>query len=239
VSLEAQLAVEIGPLDLDVELRVPNGTIMAIVGPNGAGKTTLLRTLAGLIAPDRGRVLLGDRVLEDTTTDAWVPTERRGVGMVFQDHQLFRDLSVRENVAFGLRARGVSRSEARRTADEWLARVGLEGPGDRRPRELSGGQSQRVALARALAISPALVLLDEPLSALDVETRSTLRSELRDHLRARGCPVVLVTHDIDDARVVADTVVVLEAGRITQQGSIDSLAADPRSHYVVELTRAR
>jgi molybdate transport system ATP-binding protein len=238
MSLDATLALSLGPLDLDVHLQVASGTITAIVGPNGAGKTTLLRTLAGLIIPDRGRVLLGGELLEDTDRDLSVPTERRAIAMVFQDHQLFVDLSVRENVAFGLRARGVRRAEARRVADAWLARVGLEGTGDRRPDELSGGQTQRVALARSLAISPSLLLLDEPLAALDAETRTTLRPELRDHLRTSGIPTLMVTHDPDDARLIADHIVVLEAGRITQQGALSDLAADPRSAYVRELTRS-
>ncbi len=239
MTLEAQFAVAIGTRRIELELRVPAGTVTVVLGPNGAGKTTMLRTLAGLTAPGCGRILLDGRVLEDTDSGTVVPTEQRGLGMVFQDHQLFADLSVTENVAFGLRARGVSRAEARRNAQEWLERVGLGDVGDRHPRQLSGGQAQRVALARALAVSPALVLLDEPLSALDAETRAVMRSELREHLRALRAPTVLVTHDLEDAVVLADTVVVLEEGRITQQGTIAELSAEPRSPYVMELTRAR
>ena len=180
-------------------------------------------------------MILDTVTLDDTEANIHVPTERRGVGMVFQDQQLFPDMSVLENVAFGPRSQGVARAEARRVAGSWLDRVGLGGLGGRRPRELSGGQAQRVALARALAISPALVLLDEPLSALDAENRAGLRHELREHLCALDVPTVLVTHDIEDARVIADEVVVLEAGRITQRGSLEELAAGPVSPYVSEL----
>lgn len=238
MTLHASLRLTLEHLDLDVEIRVPQATITAVVGPNGAGKTTLLRTLAGLVAPDTGSVMLDGRVLEDTAIGTSIPPEERAVGMVFQDHHLFADLSVRENVAFGLRARRVPRAEARRSAEDWLDRMGLAGFGDRRPRELSGGQTQRVSLARALAISPSMVLLDEPLSALDASTRAALRPELRDHLRSQSAPTLLVTHDIDDARVIADSIVVLEDGRITQQGTIAELAADPRSPYVEHLLRS-
>lgn len=235
MSLDATIDVRIGSLRLDLALQVPGGSVTAIVGPNGAGKTTLLRSLSGLIAPDHARVILDTVTLDDTGANIHVPTERRGVGMVFQDQQLFPDMSVLENVAFGPRAQGVARAEARRSAASWLDRVGLVGLGGHRPRELSGGQAQRVALARALAISPALVLLDEPLSALDAGNRAGLRPELREHLCALDVPTVLVTHDIMDARVIADEVVVLEAGRITQRGSLEELAATPVSPYVREL----
>jgi len=238
MTLDAQFAVSLGALDLEIALTVPTGSVTAILGPNGAGKTTLLRTLVGLIGPDHGRVELDGIVLDDTENAVSIPTEQRSIGMVFQDHQLFADLSVRENIAFGLRARRVGRTEARRAADHWLDRMGLGGSGDRRPRELSGGQAQRVALARALAIAPRLMLLDEPLSALDAETRSVMRPELREHLLAGSIPTVLVTHDLDDARLIADTVVVLEHGRVTQQGTIAQLAAHPQSSYVRQLTRS-
>lgn len=235
MSLDAIVSVDIGSLQLDLALQVPEGSITAVVGPNGAGKTTLLRSLSGLIALDRARIILSGITLDDTAADIRVPTEQREIGMVFQDQQLFPDMSVLENVAFGPRSHGVARAEARRIAGSWLERVGLGDLGDRRPRELSGGQAQRVALARAMAISPALVLLDEPLSALDAGNRATLRPELRDHLHALDVPTVLVTHDIEDARVIADDLVVLEAGRITQRGSLEEIAAAPVSPYVREL----
>jgi molybdate transport system ATP-binding protein len=235
MSLDANITVGLGSLQLDIALHVAGGSITAILGPNGAGKTTLLRSLSGLIGINHGRVLLDGVTLDDTNAHIHVPAEQRRVGMVFQDQQLFPDMSVLENVAFGPRSRGVARNEARSTAASWLERVDLGGFGDRRPRELSGGQAQRVALARALAISPALVLLDEPLSALDAENRARLRPELRDHLCALEVPTVLVTHDLVDAQMIADRVVVLEQGRITQTGTIDEIAAHPGSPYVVEL----
>lgn len=238
MSLDASVEIAVGPLTIDVRLRVPTGSITAILGPNGAGKTTLLQALAGLVVVDRGRITLGPRLLEDTDRAEHVPTERRDIGMVFQEHRLLPDLSVRDNIGFGLRCRGMGRAEADRRAEEWLDRMGLAGLGDRRPRELSGGQAQRVAIARALTIDPALVLLDEPLAALDAETRAALRHGLRDHLHSTDAPTVLVTHDIVDARVVADTVMVLEQGRITQQGTVEDLVARPASPYVAELVRS-
>jgi molybdate transport system ATP-binding protein len=235
MSLDATITVSLGSLHLDMALQVAGGSITAILGPNGAGKTTLLRSLSGLIGIDSGRVVLDGVILDDTDAHIHLPTEQRRVGMVFQDQQLFPNMSVLENVAFGPRSRGVDRHEARNTAQSWLERVDLGGFGDRRPRELSGGQAQRVALARALAIAPALVLLDEPLSALDAGNRARLRPELRDYLRALEVPTLLVTHDLLDAQMIAGQVVVLEHGRITQTGTIDEIAADPRSPYVIEL----
>ena len=235
MSLDARFTLGIGELHLDIDLQIPNGSIIAILGPNGAGKTTLLRALCGLIGIDHGRILLDDATLDDTDANVHVPAERRGVGMMFQGLQLFPNMSVLENVAFGPRSQGVGREVARREAGAWLDRLGLGDVGTRRPTQLSGGQAQRIALARALAIAPSMVLLDEPLAALDAETRTGLRPELRDHLRALDVPTVIVTHDIIDAQVIADGVVVLEQGRITQRGTVEEVAADPGSPYVAEL----
>jgi molybdate transport system ATP-binding protein len=234
VSLAATIALRLGALDLDVALAAELGETVAILGPNGAGKTTVLRALAGLVPIERGRIALDDETLDDGG-DAFVVPERRAVGVVFQDYLLFPYLSVLDNVAFGLRSRGVSRRDARARAQEWLDTVGL---GDRaacKPRELSGGQAQRVALARALAPAPRLLLLDEPLAALDQQARTAVRRDLRVRLREFPGVRMLVTHDPLDAAVLADRIVVLEQGRVTQAGTFAEVAARPRSPYVAEL----
>jgi molybdate transport system ATP-binding protein len=235
VSLEAQLALTLGKLELEVELAVATGELVVLLGPNGAGKTTLLRALAGLVALERGRVLLDGQVLEDTEAGTWVPTEERPIGFVFQDYLLFPHLSALENVAFGLRARGLPRAEARRRAAAWLDRVGLAGHAGSRPRALSGGQAQRVALARAMVGEPRLLLLDEPLAALDAATRTEVRRDLRRHLASFDGTRLLVTHDPLEAMALADRLVVLEHGRVTQTGTPQQVSARPRSRYVAEL----
>ncbi len=235
MSLEARVGLTLGQLGLDVELAVATGELVVLLGPNGAGKTTLLRALAGLVALERGRVALDRSVLEDAGTGRRVPTERRPIGFVFQDYLLFPHLSALENVAFGLRARGTARAEARRRARAWLERVGLAEHADARPRALSGGQAQRVALARAMVADPRLLLLDEPLAALDAATRSEVRRDLRRHLASFDGTRLLVTHDPLEAMTLADRLVVLERGRITQTGTAAEVSARPRSRYVAEL----
>jgi molybdate transport system ATP-binding protein len=235
VSLEARVELLLGQLHLDVDLAVASGELVVLLGPNGAGKTTLLRALAGLVPLDRGRVVLDGRVLEDAESGEWVATERRPVGFVFQDYLLFPHLSALENVAFGLRARGVGRAEARRRATAWLDRVGLAAHAAARPRALSGGQAQRVALARAMVAQPRLLLLDEPLAALDAATRSEVRRDLRRHLASFDGTRLLVTHDPLEAVALADRLVVLEDGRVTQTGTPSQVSAQPRSRYVAEL----
>jgi molybdate transport system ATP-binding protein len=209
--------------------------VLAVLGPNGAGKSTLLRVLAGLLPPDDGRVVVGPDVWDDVAADVHVPPHDRRLGMVFQDHLLFPHLSVTENVAFGLRTRGVRRAPARATAREWLARVGIVELGDRRPGQLSGGQAQRAALARALVGDPAVLLLDEPLSSLDARTRLTVRAELRRHLAEYAGSTVLVTHDPVDAMALADRVVVVEDGRVVQAGTPADVSRHPRTDYVARL----
>jgi molybdate transport system ATP-binding protein len=244
MSLRAQIGVTLGAFELDVELSVEPGEVVALLGPNGAGKSTVLRALAGLLPIDRGRIVVdrssddpvgGAVVLDDPATDIFVSPERRPIGVVFQDYLLFAHLSALENVAFGLRARGVDRHEASRLARAWLERVGLGDRVDQRPRTLSGGQAQRVALARALATNPRLLLLDEPLAALDAGTRSEVRRDLRRHLEGFDGMRLLVTHDPVDAYVLADRVIVLEHGRIAQAGTIEQVTAHPRSGYVADL----
>jgi molybdate transport system ATP-binding protein len=234
-GLRAELGLRLGTLDLDVVIDAEPGEVVAILGPNGAGKTTVLRALAGLLAIDRGRVTLAGRVLEDVAAGVRVDPPQRGMGVVFQQHLLFPHLSVLENVAFGLRARGVPRSDARAHAHDWLARVGLEDHADERPGALSGGQAQRVALARALATDPALLLLDEPLSALDVETRRLVRRQLRRHLDAFAGPVLFITHEPLEAITLADRLIILEHGRIVQDDPPAVVARRPRSTWAARL----
>ncbi|CAN5761360.1 ABC transporter ATP-binding protein [soil metagenome] len=234
-GLSAQVAVTLGTLDLDVSLDVAAGEVVALLGPNGAGKTTLLRALAGLVGLRSGRVELDGRVLDDTAHGVCVSPELRGAGMVFQDHLLFPHLTAADNVAFGLRARGMTAGPAREVAVDWLARVGLPDAARAKPRALSGGQAQRVALARALAFEPSMLLMDEPLSALDVEARLAIRRELRAHLEAFGGPCLVITHDPVEAIALATRLVIVEAGRVVQDGSIEDVTQRPRSTWIAEL----
>lgn len=234
MSLHAAVALHLGELDLRVDLVVPSGSVTAVLGPNGAGKSTLLRTIAGHRSVDSGRISIGDDAL-DEPPHRFVPPERRRIGVVHQDYLLFPHLSARENVAFGPRSVGASASEARAIATRLLERVGVASHADARPNALSGGQAQRVALARALATDPRALLLDEPLAALDAGTRVEVRRDLRRHLVEFDGPTLLVTHDPVDALVLADRVAVLEAGRVTQSGTIAEVTTRPRSRYVADL----
>jgi molybdate transport system ATP-binding protein len=235
MTIDARVVASRGALQLDVDLDAAAGETVVVLGPNGAGKTTLLRVLAGLQALDAGRVAVDGEVLDDPATGAWVPAERRPMGFVFQDHALFPHLSALENVAFGLRARGVRRIDALRRSQAWLERVGAAGYAAARPRSLSGGQTQRVALARALVVEPRVLLLDEPLAALDAGSRIETRRELRRHLDAHDSARVVVTHDPVDAMTLGDRVVVIEQGRVVQSGTLSELREQPRSRYVADL----
>ncbi|HEX6360844.1 ABC transporter ATP-binding protein [Actinophytocola sp.] len=219
---------------LELELTITPGEVVALLGPNGAGKTTALRALAGLLPITGGHVRLGDEVW-DLPPNVFVPAEHRRIGVVFQDYLLFNHMTALDNVAFGLRARGASRADARATAQAWLDKVGLDGHRHKRPRALSGGQAQRVALARALATEPGLLLLDEPLAALDASTRVHIRAELGRHLREYPGHTLLVTHDPLDAMVLADRLVIVEHGAVVQQGSPAQVARQPRTDYVAQL----
>jgi molybdate transport system ATP-binding protein len=235
VSLEAAIALRLGTLDLDIELSIGRGEMVAILGPNGAGKSTVLRALAGLLPIERGRIVVDDTVVEDPAARTFVPPDARPVGFMFQAYLLFANMTALENVAFGLRAKGVARAAARTRAGEWLERVGLSAYAGSRPGALSGGQAQRVALARALATDPRLLLLDEPLAALDVGTRGEVRRDLRRHLRSFDGMRVMVTHDPVDAYALADRVAVMDQGRIVQLGTLAEVTARPRSRYVASL----
>jgi molybdate transport system ATP-binding protein len=235
MSLLAHVRVQRPRFELDVELDVKLGEVLALLGPNGAGKSTVLRGLAGLEPLTTGSIRLDGEVLEDPSRGLRVPPERRSVGVVFQDYLLFPHLSALENVAFGPRAQGAGRDSARRRARDLLDRFGLAELAAAKPRQLSGGQAQRVALARALAVSPRLLLLDEPLAALDASTRVDVRADLRRHLAAYDGCCLVVTHDPLDAMVLADRLVVVEEGRITQEGSPVEVARAPRTEYVARL----
>ena len=232
MTLEAAVRVRRDGFTLDVRLTVAAGETVAVLGPNGAGKTTLLRALAGL-EEMQGRVSLDEKVLDDSGAGIHVPAERRRVGLVFQDHVLFPHLTVLENVAFGLRSQ--RRPNAVESARRWLADAGLSDKAGALPRSLSGGQAQRVALLRALATEPRLLLLDEPLSALDVSIRAEVRRELARQLASFRGTRLLVTHDPLEAIALANTLVVLEQGSVVQSGTPDEVTARPRSRFVADL----
>ncbi|MGI8698495.1 MAG: ABC transporter ATP-binding protein [Mycobacteriales bacterium] len=234
-GLAARVEAGAGRLCLDLTLEVAAGEVVALVGPNGAGKTTLLRVLAGLHPLTTGRVTLGGRRLDDTEAGIRLPSPARRVGLVPQDGALFRHLSARDNVAFGLRARGMRRAAASAAATAMLDRLEIGGLAEARPGALSGGQAQRVALARALVTDPALLLLDEPLSALDRTAQVEVRRALRRHLTAYDGVAILVTHDPLDAVILADRLVVLEDGRVTQDASAADVARAPRSPWAARL----
>jgi molybdate transport system ATP-binding protein len=215
VSLATRVRVQRGSFDLDAEVTIEDGEVVAVLGPNGAGKTTLLRALSGLDPDDADRLA--------------------NVGYVFQDYRLFPHLSARDNVAFPLRTRGSRRAKAREEADRWLSRMGLADQAALRPEALSGGQAQRVALARALCASPGLLLLDEPLAALDAATRVEVRHVLHQELERFAGPALLVTHDPLDALSLADRVLVLEAGRVVQHGPPTELVRRPATGFVAAL----
>ncbi|MEJ2541846.1 MAG: ABC transporter ATP-binding protein [Gemmatimonadota bacterium] len=220
---------------LQLDLFIPPGRTVALLGPNGAGKSTAVAALAGLLPLDSGRIELSGRVLDDPVAGIFVPPESRRVGVVFQDALLFPHMTVLENVAFGLRALGVGRHEARGRAREWLGRLGLEGLDVRRPGELSGGQAQRVGLARALAPEPGILLMDEPLSALDVTRRAEIRRVLTEHLTDFPGPRLVITHDPAEAFQLADEIHLLEGGVVTQVGSADDIRLTPRTAYAADL----
>jgi molybdate transport system ATP-binding protein len=224
------LAASVPDRGLDAALEVRAGETLALLGPNGAGKSTLLSLVAGLLRPHDGHVTLGGRVLtsvQDGTTRTWVAPHRRRVGLLDQRPLLFPHLSVADNVAFGPRSTGVRRAEAHATALRWLAAVGLEDRADTRATALSGGQAQRVAVARALAAAPDLLLLDEPLAALDVDVAPALRHRLREVLADQTA--VIATHDVLDALLLADRVAVVEDGRVVEEGPTPAAPSRPAS----------
>lgn len=219
--------------DVDVEFGTAAGEVLAVLGPNGAGKSTALHVIAGLVRPDSGVVRLGERTLTDTAAGVFVPTHARRVAMLLQDALLFPHLSVAANVAFAPRSgrQRRPRRDARAAAAHWLDQVDAADLAGRMPRQLSGGQAQRIALARALAAQPDVLLLDEPLTGLDVSTASSMRKLLRDRLTEDGRSALLVTHDIIDVLALADRVLILDSGRVAESGSVAAVLATPRSRF--------
>lgn len=235
-ALAAELVVRRNDeFTLEMALDIAPGTTVALLGPNGAGKSTVVDAVAGLVPLDGGRIELDGRILDDPAASILVPPEARRIGVVFQRYYLFDHLSVLDNVSFGPASTGRSRRDARTIARRWLDLVGLDALADRCPADLSGGQAQRVALARALASEPAALLLDEPLAALDVATRADLRRSLADHLGDHPGPRLLITHDPTDAFLLADRIVVIEDGAVTQEGSPAEIRRRPASPYVAAL----
>ena len=219
---------DFGPVQVlrDVSLSVPRGEFHTLLGPSGSGKTTLLKIVAGFTPADRGTVTLAGRAITD------MPPEHRNIGVVFQHYALFPHMSVAENIGFGLKMRGVAKAERAARVEEVLRLVRMTGFGQRKPAALSGGQQQRVALARALVIKPQLLLLDEPLSALDRKVRQEVREELKRIQAETGVTTVMVTHDQEEALFLADRVLVLEGGALRQQGAPTDIYSNPVDDFV-------
>ena len=234
--LRVEARHELGDLVLDVELSARRGECLALAGPSGAGKTSVLRVAAGLLTPQQGRVDANGDTWLDTERGIDVPADERRCGYVFQHYALFPHLSAWQNVAYPLR--GLSRTERRTRAVELLERFGLRERADARPHTLSGGERQRVAVARALAREPDVLLLDEPLSALDARTRAAAARELGGVLRESEAPTLLVTHDFAEAAQLGDRVGIVDRGRVVQLGTPSELAATPRSAFVADFTGA-
>lgn len=233
MSFELQASVRARNFDMAISLA--EGETVAILGPNGAGKSTLLGVIAGLLRPDAGSARIGHKELFklDGRTHFWSPPHLRGTSLLAQEALLFPHLNALDNVAFGPRSGGASKAAARETAQHWLAEVDALPLADRKPSQLSGGQAQRVAVARALAAQPELLLLDEPMSALDIHAAPLLRRVLKRVLRDRKA--IIVTHDILDAYMLADRVIVVEKGRIAEEGSTRQVLERPRSHFAAGL----
>jgi molybdate transport system ATP-binding protein len=234
IALSADLTTRLGAFELRLDLSVAGGQILAVVGPNGAGKTTALLSLLGIVTPESGRINVGEDRLFDSVGGVDVATEDRRIGYVPQDYALFPHLTARQNVAFALACRvpAQPRQERHQRAQALLDQLGVNDFGDRRPAALSGGERQRVALARALATAPQALLFDEPFAALDVTARGEVRRTLRAQLAQLGLPALVVTHDRADVEALGADVIVLEAGRIVQRGSLAQLSAAPATPYV-------
>jgi molybdate transport system ATP-binding protein len=232
--LSVKISKRLRQFTLDVEFTAAEGEALVLIGPTGCGKTMTLRSIAGLERPDSGRIVCDGDVLYDGASRAIVPPEKRHVGFVFQNYALFPHLTALENVVYGPTARGVRRSEALDTARDALAQVGLTELGAQRPLQLSGGQQQRVALARALASGARVLLMDEPVAALDAQTRREVRAELRSVIESVGVATVIVTHDHIDALTLGDRLCVMREGKIIQQGTRAQLLTHPQDEFVAD-----
>jgi molybdate transport system ATP-binding protein len=235
VAGELTLRATVEDRGIDLTFQVRPGEVVAVLGANGAGKSTLLSLISGLTRPDAGVITLDGAVLVDTARGAWVPPHRRGVVLLAQQALLFPHLTAEANVGFGPRSRGATRRHAKAEAQRWLAAVDATEFAGRKPAQLSGGQAQRIAIARALASEPALLLLDEPMAALDVAVAPALRQLLRTVLRDARRTAVLVTHDLIDALSLADRVVVLDAGRVVEDGPARTVLSEPRSAFAARI----
>ncbi|WBP95826.1 ATP-binding cassette domain-containing protein [Mycolicibacterium neoaurum] len=220
---------------IEFDVSLADGEVLAVLGPNGAGKSTLLLMIAGLLRPDSGRIELGETVLTDAATGIFVPPHARGIAMLSQQAMLFPHMTAEANVAYAPRCRGLSRSAAREQARQWLTAVDAMELAARRPAELSGGQAQRIAVARALAAEPRLLLLDEPMAALDVTAAPAMRRLLREVLRESGRTAIIVTHDLLDALALADTVVVIDDGHVVESGNVREVLSEPRSDFAARI----
>ena len=233
-----QLTATLVQRSIDLQFQLHPGEVVAVLGGNGAGKSTLLSLISGLLRPDTGRILLDGEVLVDTERRVWVPPHQRGIVLLAQQALLFPHLTAAANVAFGPRSKGISRADAKTSALQWLSAVDATEFADRRPAQLSGGQAQRIAIARAMAADPAVLLLDEPMAALDVAVAPALRRLLKKVLRDGSRPArtaVIVTHDLIDALSLADRVIVLENGRIVEDGPTRVVLNKPRSAFAARI----
>lgn len=232
MTLEVNVAKKLRDFELDIHFKVEMGEILALIGENGCGKTTVLNLISGLVAPDRGTISMDGVRLYDSGSMTDVPAEARNVGYLFQNYALFPHMSVYDNVAFGLRMRKEPSHVIDSKVRYMLEQRGLWALRGEKATRLSGGQKQKVALSRALVIDPCLLLLDEPLSALDAETQSAMRVELREHIKALGMPSVIVTHNVKDAMEISDTVCLIERGRIKMSGAPGEVLRKGISHFI-------
>jgi len=232
--LEVSIRKRLREFDLDLSFTVQPKETLVIIGPSGAGKTTILAQISGLLSPDEGHIAVGDRVLYDSSQHINVPPERRHLGYVLQDYALFPHLTVRQNVGYGMSARRLPADTIQRGADEVMAMLGISAMADLKPSRISGGERQRVALARAIAVGGEVLLLDEPLAALDAQTRQSARGDLRRIIHSVGAAAVFVTHDYVDALAFGDTICVMDRGHVVQMGTQQDLLLRPKARFVAE-----